>query len=243
MKLIVGLGNPGSQYTNTRHNAGFMVIDRLCAAHGNASPVKARFQAATSEVSIGGERCLLMKPTTFMNLSGRSVAEAVRFFKVDPVLDLLVVVDDLYLPTGDVRLKPGGGAAGHNGLTSIQTLLGRDDYPRLRVGVGQQPTGGKPSHMDQADYVLSRFSDDESPLLAGAVTKSVKTVETYAAKGLAHAMNFANAGPAKPPRMDQRSTEASSVPKPAGAAAVPVPTVARPPGPQPGGTIDRSGTP
>lgn len=209
MKLIVGLGNPGSQYTNTRHNAGFMVIDRLCAAHGDASPVKARFQAATTEVSIGGERCLLMKPTTFMNLSGRSVAEAVRFFKVDPVQDLLVVVDDLYLPTGAVRLKPGGGAAGHNGLTSIETLLGRDDYPRLRVGVGQQPTGGKPSHMDQSDFVLSRFTEDESPLLAGAITKSVKTAETYAARGLTHAMNFANAGPPRQPKPQPRTDESA----------------------------------
>ena len=206
MKLIVGLGNPGSQYTNTRHNAGFMVIDRLCAAHGDASPVKARFQAATTEISIGGERCLLMKPTTFMNLSGRSVAEAVRFFKVDPVEDLLVVVDDLYLPTGAVRLKPGGGAADE---LVEQHLPERDDYPRLRVGVGQQPTGGKPSHMDQSDYVLSRFTDDESPLLAGAITKSVKTAETYAARGLTHAMNFANAGPPRQPKPQPRTDESA----------------------------------
>ena len=126
MKLIVGLGNPGNQYTSTRHNAGFMVIDRLCAQFGAGAPVKARFQAATVEASIGDQRCLLLKPTTFMNLSGRSVTEAVRFYKADPALDLLVVVDDLYLPTGDVRLKPGGGAAGHNGLASIEQLLGSE---------------------------------------------------------------------------------------------------------------------
>jgi PTH1 family peptidyl-tRNA hydrolase len=198
MKLIVGLGNPGPQYTSTRHNAGFMVIDRLCAAHGGGAPIKARFQAATTEGSIGGEKCLFMKPTTFMNLSGRSVAEAVRFFKADPVEDLLVVVDDLYLPVGAVRLKPGGGAAGHNGLSNIELLLARDDYPRLRVGVGQQPGGGKPAVMEQSDFVLSRFTQDEEPLLASAITKSVKAAETFVSRGLTHAMNFANAG--TPPR-------------------------------------------
>ncbi|HYE63467.1 MAG TPA: aminoacyl-tRNA hydrolase [Phycisphaerales bacterium] len=195
MKLIVGLGNPGSQYTRTRHNAGFMVADRLCAKHGRGEPAKARFQAATTELSLGGEKVLVMKPTTFMNRSGQSISEAVRFFKVDAAKDLLVIVDDLYLPTGAVRLKPGGGAGGHNGLTSIQQLLGSDAYPRLRIGVGLQPSGGKPPFMDQADFVLGRFTSEEEPLLEGALSKAEQAVEVFAGKGLEAAMNFANAGP------------------------------------------------
>ncbi|MBS0196754.1 MAG: aminoacyl-tRNA hydrolase [Planctomycetes bacterium] len=195
MKLIVGLGNPGTQYSKTRHNAGFMVVDRLAEKHGRGEPVRARFQAATTEVNISGEKCLLMKPTTYMNRSGQSVGEAVRFFKSDPVVDVIVVVDDLYLPTGAVRLRPGGGTGGHNGLESISQLLARDDYPRLRVGVGQLPGGGKPAFIDQADFVLSRFTEEEEPLLKGAIDKGVASVETFIARGLAHAMNFANAGP------------------------------------------------
>ncbi len=203
MKLIVGLGNPGSQYARTRHNAGFMVADRLCAKHGRGEPVKARFQAATTELNLGGEKCLVIKPTTFMNRSGQSVSEALRFFKLDPARDMLVIVDDLYLPTGAVRLKPGGGAGGHNGLTSIEQLLGTDAYPRLRVGCGLQPGGGKPPFMDQADFVLGRFTDEEEPLLAGALSKAEQAVEVFASKGLEHAMNSANAGPPRekpPPR-------------------------------------------
>jgi PTH1 family peptidyl-tRNA hydrolase len=201
MKLIVGLGNPGSQYARTRHNAGFMVADRLCAKHGRGEPVKARFQAATTELTLGGEKCLVMKPTTFMNRSGQSVSEALRFYKLDPARDMLVIVDDLYLPTGAVRLKPSGGAGGHNGLTNIEQLLGTDAYPRLRVGCGLQPGGGKPPFMDQADFVLGRFTDEEEPLLAGALSKAEQAVEVFASKGLEHAMNTANAGPPteKPP--------------------------------------------
>jgi PTH1 family peptidyl-tRNA hydrolase len=201
MKLIVGLGNPGTQYARTRHNAGFMVADRLYARNGNGQPIKARFQGATAEATIGGEKCLVLKPTTFMNRSGQAVAEALRFFKLDPSKDLLVIVDDLYLPTGSVRLKPCGGSGGHNGLENIQQLLGTDNYPRLRVGVGIQPSGGKPSMMDQADFVLGRFTEEEQPLLAGALTKAEQAAEAFVTKGLDHAMNFANAGPPreKPP--------------------------------------------
>ena len=111
---------------------------------------------------------------------------------------MLVVVDDLYLPTGAVRLKPGGGAAGHNGLASIQQLLGSDAYPRLRVGVGRQPDGGKPPQIDQADFVLSRFTVEEEALLDGALAKAAKAGETFVTRGLAHAMNVANAGSQRP---------------------------------------------
>jgi PTH1 family peptidyl-tRNA hydrolase len=193
MKLIVGLGNPGSQYTKTRHNAGFMVVERLHAAFAKSELPKARFKSLAIEATIGSERCLLLKPNTYMNLSGQAVAEAVGFYKVSPQDDLLVVVDDLYLPTGKCRLLGSGGAGGHNGLIDIERALSTDAYPRLRVGVGIQPSGGKPAMMNQADFVLSRFTSDEDPLLLASITKAASGVEAWVTKGLAQAMNVTNA--------------------------------------------------
>mgnify|MGYP005839008217 CR=1 FL=1 len=223
MKLIVGLGNPGAEYTSTRHNVGFEVIDRVAARCGAGTP-RARFRAVASEATIGGEKCLLLKPTTYMNLSGQSVGEAVGFYKVDPAADLLVVVDDLYLPTGSVRLRPGGGTGGHNGLTDIQRVLGTDAYARLRIGVGQLPGGGKPAYMDQAAYVLSRFTPEERVLLDAALVKSVEGVEAWAAKGLSHAMNSVNApsggggGGGGRPRRDGNGEDAGRASGPTGGA-------------------------
>ncbi|MDX2130620.1 MAG: aminoacyl-tRNA hydrolase [Planctomycetota bacterium] len=198
MKLIVGLGNPGAEYTSTRHNVGFMVVDRLSSKHGAGATPRARFKAATTEVVIAGEKCLLLKPTTYMNLSGQCVGEAIAFYKADVGADLLVVVDDLYLPTGAVRLRPGGGTGGHNGLTDIQRALGTEAYARLRIGVGMLPGGGKPAHMDQADYVLSRFSAEEHAALEGGLAKAVQGAEAWASRGLAQAMNSVNAPEPKP---------------------------------------------
>jgi PTH1 family peptidyl-tRNA hydrolase len=192
MKLIVGLGNPGPQYARTRHNAGYMVVDRLTASLP-PEPVKAKFQAALREATLAGERSLLMKPLTYMNRSGQALAEALGFYKLAPERDLLVIVDDLYLPCGALRLRPGGGTGGHNGLEDIHRVLARDDYPRLRLGVGQLPTGGKPAFMDQADFVLSRFTAEEERLVEAAVVRAAAAVELWASKGLAAAMNFANA--------------------------------------------------
>ncbi len=197
MKLIVGLGNPEGRYARTRHNAGFMVVDRLLGSHAKGVVLKSRFQAATAEVDFGGEKCMLLKPTTYMNKSGQCVGEAVRFFKVDPKADLLVVVDELYLPTGAMKINPKGGTAGHNGLTDIHRILGTDEYPRLRVGVGLQPTGGKPPLMDQADFVLSQFTDEERTLLEGAVLRAALAAEAFARKGLDAAMNAFNGSDAK----------------------------------------------
>lgn len=188
MKLIVGLGNPGLEYQNTRHNAGFMVIDRLAKAAAPGAVAKGQFQGAVVDATLGGERCLLLKPATYMNRSGQSVADAVRFYKLTPATDLLVVVDDIYLAVGQVRMKPSGGDAGHNGLASVRALLGTDAYPRLRVGVG-----AKPPMMDQADWVLSRFTDAERPELERSIDRAARACEVFASRGLDAAMNTCNA--------------------------------------------------
>jgi PTH1 family peptidyl-tRNA hydrolase len=195
MKLIVGLGNPGSQYTKTRHNAGFMVVDRLVDKFARGGVAKGRFNSAIVEATIGSERCMLMKPATYMNRSGQSVGEAAFFYKLNLASDLLVVTDDIYLPVGSIRMRPGGGTAGHNGLEDIRRALGGDNYPRLRVGVNAKPT-----FMDQADYVLSRFTDEEMPGLESSVDKAAQACEVFANKGLDAAMNFANAPPPDPGR-------------------------------------------
>lgn len=206
MKLLVGLGNPGSQYTRTRHNAGFMVIDRLMERHAAAEIPKARFNALTIEAKIGqrdskgdskgasvSEKCLLLKPTTYMNRSGQSVAEALGFYKLAIAGEMLVIVDDLYLPVGSIRLRPEGGAGGHNGLSDISRALGTDSYSRLRIGVGMKPSGGFPSMMNQADFVLSRFMDEEMADLEASVDRAADAVEVFATKGMAAAMNKFNA--------------------------------------------------
>lgn len=214
MKLIVGLGNPGPEYSRTRHNAGFMVVDRLAARHAPGGMAKARFKSYTMDATIGEEKCVLMKPTTYMNLSGQAVGEAVAFFKLRPAEDLLVIVDDLYLPTGAVRLRPGGGTGGHNGLEDLERVLGGEGYPRLRVGVGLQPSGGKPPLVDQADFVLSRFTEEEQQPLESSLAKAAEGAELWASKGLAHAMNTINAPDKprreKPKREDIPETESPS---------------------------------
>jgi PTH1 family peptidyl-tRNA hydrolase len=193
MKLIVGLGNPGAEYVGTRHNAGFTVVDHLTAKFAPGAIPRAKFQAHAVDAAIGEEKCLLLKPTTYMNRSGASVAEALAFFKLAPSTDLLVIVDDLYLPVGSARLRPRGGTAGHNGLEDIHRALGTDSYARLRVGVGLPPAGGKPPFMDQADFVLARFAPEEKALFEAAVRKAAEGAELWVRCGLAHAMNFVNA--------------------------------------------------
>lgn len=207
MKLIVGLGNPGKDYEKTRHNAGYMVIDRLVQKHGAGAPVKARFNAAVVEAPVAGQTCLFAKPTTFMNRSGQSVADAVRFYKLDPAADLLVVSDEVALPAGSIRLRPGGGTAGHNGLANITLLLGTDGYPRLRVGIGPKPV----YFDDQADFVLGRFSDDELTLVKPAIDKAADAAALFVEKGLDAAMNKFNA-PDTPPK-PKRPRPESSVPQ------------------------------
>lgn len=187
MKLIVGLGNPGPQYEKTRHNAGFMAVDLLAERHARGITPKGRFSSVVTECSIKGEKCLLMKPTTFMNLSGRAVAEAAGFFKVNPSADVLVIVDDVALPTGVIRLRASGSAGGHNGLTDIQRALGGENYPRLRIGID-----AKPPHMALEDYVLGRFTPEQLTLLGTALKASADAAEVFIERGIAAAMNAFN---------------------------------------------------
>lgn len=211
MKIIVGLGNPEGRYARTRHNAGFMVIDRLWKRHAPRAIARARFHAAgiDADLSRGGksERCMLLKPTTYMNRSGLCVGEACAYLKLDVGTQLLVVVDDLYLPVGAIRVKPGGGAGGHNGLADIDRALGTQEYPRLRVGVGLRPGGGKPPLMDQADFVLSGFTEEEAGDLEASIERAADACEVYAVSGLEAAMNQYNA-PERPAREKKPAPEA-----------------------------------
>ena len=157
MQLFVGLGNPGSKYAGNRHNIGFMALDAIADAHG-FTPFKPRFQGLLSEGRFGSDKALLLKPTTFMNLSGQSVGETMRFFKLDPD-DVTVFHDELDLAPGKLRCKTGGGHAGHNGLRSIHQHIGTD-YHRVRMGIGH------PGHKDKvASYVLNDFAKAEGPWL------------------------------------------------------------------------------
>ena len=184
VKLIVGLGNPGSKYTWTRHNAGFMVLDALSHAHGIAVTRKS-FSGLMGEGSFGGRQLVLLKPQTFMNLSGRSVQEAMQFYKISGS-GLLVIHDDLDIPFGKVKLKDGGGHGGHNGLRSLQQHLGGGQFARLRIGVG------RPVHGDAADYVLSSFSKEELGDLPRLLDELCGLVELVVAEGLPKAMSLFN---------------------------------------------------
>jgi PTH1 family peptidyl-tRNA hydrolase len=180
--LVVGLGNIGAQYAGTRHNAGFLVVDEV-ARRFNARFRKGKFRGEEATVQVDGHRVLLLKPSTFMNLSGDAVAGAARFYKI-PSTRILVVYDDVYLPVGKLRLRPKGSAGGHNGLTHVINRLGTDDIPRLRVGVSEPPP-----EMDLIDYVLSRFLGSEKPLIEDAVQRAAGAVETWVRDGMEPAMN------------------------------------------------------
>jgi len=185
MKLVAGLGNPGRQYVGTRHNVGFEVIDQLVNRHG-VSIEAAPADAVMGKWRDGGEVVLLVKPLTFMNLSGEAIGQLLRYFKVD-VTDLLVISDDVTLPIGRLRIRSGGSEGGHNGLRSVAQVLGTNDYPRLRVGVGRGDT-----RRDLADHVLSRFEPEEQPGVQDAVTRAADAVECWVRDGMAKTMNVYN---------------------------------------------------
>jgi PTH1 family peptidyl-tRNA hydrolase len=185
VKLIVGLGNPGRQYENTRHNAGFRVLDGL-AHRLNVSFDREKFDSEIAQAQLGTHRLLLMKPQTFMNLSGVAVAKAARN-KIDELDELLIVVDDVNLPLGRLRFRAEGSAGGHNGIKSVIEHVGSDLFPRLRMGVGR---AGSPDQL--RDHVLNGFTPDERPEYERMVDRSVEGVMTFVEDGIAKAMDQYN---------------------------------------------------
>ena len=184
--LVVFLGNPGPRYAGTRHNAGFMTADALCKRK-NISINKARFQALTAQVELGGEKVLLMKPQTYMNLSGQAVSQAARFYRIPPE-HILVVSDEVSLPVGKLRIRVKGSAGGHNGLKNIIALLGTEDFPRIRLGVGAPP---HPDY-EMMDWVLSGFRDQDAEEMEKTALRAAEAVECYIEKGPDKAMNLYN---------------------------------------------------
>ncbi len=184
--LAVFLGNPGPRYEGTRHNAGFMAGDALAKAKG-AAINKVRFRALTATVDVGGEKLMLMKPQTYMNLSGEAVSQAVKFYKIPPE-HVIVVSDEVSLPIGKLRVRTKGSAGGHNGLKSIIACLGTEEFPRIRIGVGAPP---HPDY-DMADWVLSTFRNQDAEDMAKAAARAAEAVECYIRSGPERAMNLYN---------------------------------------------------
>jgi PTH1 family peptidyl-tRNA hydrolase len=183
--LIVGLGNPGREYRGSRHNVGFMVLDRLAERLG-VTFSRLESKALVTKAIALENRLVLAKPQTYMNLSGQAVGSLVRFYKV-PLERLLVAYDEVDLPLGSLRLRPAGGSAGHNGMQSIIDKLGTQQFPRLRVGINRPP-----GRMEAADYVLQDFSKDESEVLEEALSRALEAVFVFMRDGIVAAMNQFN---------------------------------------------------
>lgn len=183
MYIIAGLGNPGKEYDMTRHNIGFEVIDYLARQY-NVKVNKLKFKSLFGEININGEKVYLVKPQTYMNLSGEAIREFSAFYKI-PSENIIIINDDISLKTGKIRLRRKGSAGGHNGLKSIIYQLQTDVFPRIKMGVGA------PEHeeYDLADYVLGRFAKDEIPLLEEAIIKAAKAAEEIVCRGMDSAMN------------------------------------------------------
>lgn len=189
--LIVGLGNPGKTYDRTRHNIGFEAVDRLAQKYGLVFKKQLKFKGALAEGKIGETAVMLLKPLTYMNLSGESVALIMHYFQID-LSRLLILVDDVALPLGQLRIRINSSAGGHNGLKSVEECLQTNRYPRLRIGVGDR------DHGDLADHVLGRFSKEEETLIPSVLERAVQAVEIWLDEGLTSAMNFANKGSSTP---------------------------------------------
>lgn len=185
MKLIVGLGNPGKNYVGTKHNVGFEVIDLVAKGIGT-NVNKTKHRAMVGDGFIGSEKVVLLKPQTFMNLSGESVKEAAVFYKI-PIEDIVIIYDDTSLPVGATRIREKGSAGGHNGMKNIIAHLGTDNFTRIRVGIGAKPNG-----WDLADYVLSRFNKDDEPVILAGYERAAKAVEILVKEGTQAAMNKTN---------------------------------------------------
>jgi len=195
MKLIVGLGNPGRQYVGSRHNIGYDVVDALAIRFGWVSSVdefnrqaKTKFEGLALDGSAStGERTLLLMPMTYMNLSGRSVQAAMGFYQLTPD-DVMIVLDDVALPCGKIRLRSSGSSGGHNGLKDIEQKLGTNNYPRLRIGIDPPP-----QFVPQRDYVLGKFSPDQRKRLDTAIPRACEAIEMWMREGVGKAMSLFNA--------------------------------------------------
>ena len=183
MHLIVGLGNPGREYEKTRHNVGFIALDYL-AEKLDIKMSKIKFKGICGEGFIGNEKCVLLKPQTFMNLSGQSVREAAEFYKIEPQ-NIIVIYDDINLEPGKVRIRPDGSAGGHNGMKNIIYLLNTDSFPRVRFGVGA------PQH-DLVDHVLGHFSDEDGVHVTSAIKRIDDIISVMLKNGTAEAMSRFN---------------------------------------------------
>ena len=181
IRLVAGLGNPGPEYANTRHNVGFLVVDRLAEQFGSTWERSTKWDAVVTKY---GE-VFLLKPMSFMNRSGHPLFAVAQFYKIDPA-EILVVLDDLALPLGRLRLRAGGSPGGHNGLESIMVQFGTEEIPRLRIGIGAAPSAGS------IDYVLSRFFEEEKPLVRSTIDRAAEAVKCAIDNGLVSAMNTFN---------------------------------------------------
>jgi peptidyl-tRNA hydrolase, PTH1 family len=199
--LIVGLGNPGEEYAKTRHNIGFQSVNELARRHGLDFDGK-RAKARIAEGQIAGQRVALAKPFTYMNLIGQAVVGLCQWYKLAPERELLVIYDDLDLPFGVLRLRERGGPGTHNGMKSVISLLGSQNFPRIRVGIGQGPPG-----RDAANYVLGRFTREEQAALPDIHARVADAVEMIVREGFTAAMNRYNAKDERPTTNDQRQDD------------------------------------
>ena len=184
--IIAGLGNPGVQYENTRHNAGFMAVDTLAEKHGFEIK-RLKFKSLTADAVIAGKRCLVMKPSTFMNNSGEAIVEAMNFYKI-PIENVIICYDDISLEPGKLRIRRKGSDGGHNGIKSIIYLTGSQDFPRVKIGVGQKPS----KEYDLAGWVLGNFPSEDIPKMQEAAANACNAVETIVSGNIDKAMNLYN---------------------------------------------------
>jgi len=184
MKIITGLGNPGRQYKDTRHNIGFMVMEELASRY-KVEKQESKFEAIIGHITLDGHKVLLVKPLTYMNLSGNSVQPLIHWYKL--TLDnLIVVYDDMDLPLGTIRIRPTGGSGGHKGIKSIMERLSSAEFARVRLGIG------RPEQRDAVDWVLGRFTDQEQPLLKETVRRAADALEKWVKSGIVDTMNTYN---------------------------------------------------
>ena len=186
MHLIVGLGNPGAEYAKTRHNAGFLLVEKLAAQWKTNWANERKFMARVAKAERSGKKVLLCEPQTFMNLSGEAVGSVINFYQV-PLGNVLVAVDDADLPFGEIRLRPGGGSGGHHGLESLTQHLGSKEYARLRIGIGR-----KSDAREITNYVLGKFDSSENEMLEKILERAAGQIECWLGHGLQKAMNQFN---------------------------------------------------